>query len=45
MHAVRRIVRVVEAAGGDVLAIEDYAVSGPEWETYRYLVRRPLADR
>jgi SAM-dependent methyltransferase len=42
MHAVprERVVSVVEAARGDVLAIEDYPVSGPEWENYRYLVRR-----
>jgi SAM-dependent methyltransferase len=42
MHAVHRerVVSVVESAGGDVVAIEDYAVSGPEWENFRYFVRR-----
>jgi SAM-dependent methyltransferase len=44
MHPVprERVVDIVESAGGDVLAIEDYPVSGPEWENYRYIVRRPV---
>jgi SAM-dependent methyltransferase len=43
MHAVprERVVSVVESAGGDVLAVEEFPVSGPEWENYRYFVRRP----
>jgi SAM-dependent methyltransferase len=42
MHTLgrERVVSVVESAGGDILAIEDFPVSGPEWENYRYFVRR-----
>jgi SAM-dependent methyltransferase len=45
MHAVPkdRVVEVIETAGADVLAIEDFDVSGPGWENYRYFVRRPVA--
>jgi SAM-dependent methyltransferase len=45
MHAVPkdRVVEVVETAGADVLNIEEYDVSGPGWENYRYFVRRPVA--
>jgi ubiquinone/menaquinone biosynthesis C-methylase UbiE len=41
MHAIPRdhVVDIVEAAGGDIVGIEDYDVSGPGWENYRYFVR------
>jgi SAM-dependent methyltransferase len=43
MHAVPkdRVLDAVTSNGGEILGIEDYDVSGPGWENYRYLVRRP----
>jgi hypothetical protein len=44
MHAFpkERVVAVVTGAGGQIVDIERFDVSGPEWESYRYYVTKPL---
>ncbi|HEX6506346.1 MAG TPA: class I SAM-dependent methyltransferase [Chloroflexota bacterium] len=45
MHAVpkERVVAIAAAGGGQVVDIEDFDVSGPEWESYRYFIRKTYA--
>jgi SAM-dependent methyltransferase len=42
MHAVpkERVAAIATSGGGEVVDIEDFDVSGPEWESYRYFIRK-----
>ena len=42
MHAVpkERVISIVTAAGGEVIDIEDFDVSGPGWDSYKYFIRK-----
>lgn len=42
MHAVptERVVAIATSAGGEVVDIENFEVSGPEWESYKYYIRK-----
>jgi len=43
MHPVSRqdVLDIVERNGGEVVAVLDDAAAGPEWVSFRYVVRRP----
>lgn len=42
MHPVRkeRMITIVASGGADVVDVEPSAASGPEWEAYRYVIRK-----
>lgn len=42
MHAVpkERVISIVTAGGGELIGIEDFDVSGPGWESYKYFIRK-----
>lgn len=42
MHAVpkERVISLATTGGGEILDIEDFDVSGPGWESYRYFIRK-----
>ena len=42
MHAVPkdRVLAIVAAGGGEAIDVSEFDVAGPEWESYRYVVRK-----